>query len=342
MTSTEQPAAFYTVADHRFFPGLVGLLNSLRVLGHQEPLHVLDAGLTDRQKAALGPHCIVVARPADRVSTPLLYKAFPHMLDPQGVVVIIDSDLIVSRSLAPVIERARAGKISAFSDPVHDYWFPEWEEIFRLAAPPRRQTYVSSHLVAFSTEHWPQLLGRWWEACERVIAYPNRAEGGKGAAIASDQDALNALLMSEFPADAVDVLPFKERPLQNELRWVRVRDADCLECTFAGRSAAILHYDGRPKPWEPNARRTVALDAYVRLLRRLLHGDDVAMRWPEAEYLPPWLLPDARSRRMLRVLDAVNTSAALRRRNRAPMIIAQELLPPAAYARLKRLAGRPA
>lgn len=334
-------AAFYTVADRRFFPGVVGLLNSLRLVGHEEQLYVLDAGLTREQRAALAPHCTVVPRAPERLSSPLLYKPYPRLLEAEGVVVIVDSDLIVSRSMAEVIDAARAGRICAFADPVRDYWFAEWEEVFALKAPPRRQTYVSSHLVAFSTEHWPGLLERWWDACAHVVDYPSRAEGGAGAAIASDQDALNALLMSEYPSRAVEILPPEERPVANEMRWVRVRDQRRLKCTFAGRQVAILHFDGRPKPWERGARWTVRRDAYVRLLRRLLHDSDVRLRWPEGQWLPPWLQASRWSRLLLRALDVVNTARGATLRTRAPMILAQEVLSPEAYARLKRIARRP-
>ena len=43
-------AAFYCVADSRYFPGAVGLVNSLRLVGHREPILVLDTGLTDAQR----------------------------------------------------------------------------------------------------------------------------------------------------------------------------------------------------------------------------------------------------------------------------------------------------
>jgi hypothetical protein len=40
----------------------------------------------------------------------------------------------------------------------------------------------ASHLVAFSVAHWPDLLARWWEACQRIasewwrrVASPARA-----------------------------------------------------------------------------------------------------------------------------------------------------------------------
>ena len=43
-------AAFYCVADARYFLGAVGMINSLRVLGHEETVYVLDCGLTDGQR----------------------------------------------------------------------------------------------------------------------------------------------------------------------------------------------------------------------------------------------------------------------------------------------------
>ena len=47
-------AAFYCVADERYFLGAVGLVNSLRLVGHAEPIYLLDCGLTDAQRELLG------------------------------------------------------------------------------------------------------------------------------------------------------------------------------------------------------------------------------------------------------------------------------------------------
>ena len=46
--------AFYCVADERYFLGAVGLVNSLRLLGHGEPIVLLDCGLTGEQRDLLG------------------------------------------------------------------------------------------------------------------------------------------------------------------------------------------------------------------------------------------------------------------------------------------------
>ena len=45
-------AAFYCVADERYFLGAVGLINSLRLVGHDEPIHLLDCGLRARPARA--------------------------------------------------------------------------------------------------------------------------------------------------------------------------------------------------------------------------------------------------------------------------------------------------
>ena len=42
--------AFYTVTDSHHFLGVVGLVNSLRLVGHDEPVFVTDAGLTAEQR----------------------------------------------------------------------------------------------------------------------------------------------------------------------------------------------------------------------------------------------------------------------------------------------------
>ena len=44
------PARFYCVADERYFLGAVGMINSLRLQGHAEPIHVLDCGLRPGQR----------------------------------------------------------------------------------------------------------------------------------------------------------------------------------------------------------------------------------------------------------------------------------------------------
>jgi hypothetical protein len=53
------------VANARHFLGVVGMLNSLRLVGHREPVYLLDCGLTAPQRDLLSPHVRIVAGPRD-------------------------------------------------------------------------------------------------------------------------------------------------------------------------------------------------------------------------------------------------------------------------------------
>ena len=107
------------------------------------------------------------------------------------VVVYIDSDVIVAASLDPVLDRREHGSICAFPD-IEDRFFPEWEETFDLRAPLRRQRYVNTGLVAFSTDQHPSLLRRWGRCCDRIRDCAGTADGqGRRSPTGlPDQDAL--------------------------------------------------------------------------------------------------------------------------------------------------------
>ena len=53
--------AFYCVADERYFLGAVGLINSLRLVGHDEPIFLLDCGLTAASASCSQPQVTLVA-----------------------------------------------------------------------------------------------------------------------------------------------------------------------------------------------------------------------------------------------------------------------------------------
>ena len=100
-------AAFYCVADERYFLGAAAMLNSLRLHGHREPVFVLDCGLTAHQRELLAPHATVVE---DGGSTaPWLLKTLAPLRHPAEVMVLIDADMIVTRPLAELIEPRRRG-----------------------------------------------------------------------------------------------------------------------------------------------------------------------------------------------------------------------------------------
>ena len=299
-------ATFYTIADAGFFPGLVALLNSLRLTGNAGELVVLDRGLTPRQRALLEEHVTLAELPAALAGRPMLLKAYPHLLEAAGIVVIVDSDMIVTRPLAEITSLAADGRICAFPDPPphRGRWFAEWEQELGLRAPLRRRKYLNAGFVALSADHWPQLLGRWWELCDRV---PREQHFGRFEQPfwAGDQDVLNAILSSEVPEEALAELPEEGEAYPDDLLETVVVDERTLRCALRGRALTILHYSLGPKAWERKALVRLRDDAYVRLLPRLLFGDDVAVRL-EPESVPLWLRPGGRARAVVRGADLVH------------------------------------
>jgi hypothetical protein len=297
---------FYTVSTARYFPGTVALLNSLRLTGNEGELVVLDVDLTNEQKARLDPHCTLVDVPRRVAVNPLLLKPFPASLGASGVVVIIDSDIIVTGDLSRVLGEAGAGKICAYPDSQSDRWFPEWEHLFELSAPLRRQGYVNSGFIAFSSASWPELLRRWQVGSETIPSALTRAGGAARDTPLwdGDQDALNAILMSEVPAGALAVLPGDEAPASTRDRHrVRIADLHRLSCSVGGLPTVLVHSAGTPKPWQDDGwQRRIWADGYARLLPRVLFEHDVCVRLRPQD-LPLWLRPGYRGRVIARALD---------------------------------------
>jgi hypothetical protein len=200
---------FYTVSDAGYWPGTASMLNSLRRAGVTAPVVVLDRGLTAEQATRLEPEARVVNLEVD--ASVYLMKPFARFLDPRGVVVLIDGDIIVNRGFGDVVERAASGKICLYPDRDETRFFDEWTEVFDLRAPLRRRPYLNAGLIAFSVDHHPELLDRWWDLCRRISPEYLYRHGHPLAW--ADQDALNALLMSEVSDAAIEVLPLEESPV---------------------------------------------------------------------------------------------------------------------------------
>ncbi len=305
MQSTPQ---FFTITNARFFCGTVALLNSLRITGHEGELVVLDTGLDEAQRQRLAPHTTLVRPGADRAGNPTMFKAFPSMLKPRGTIVIIDSDMLVTGSLARMFEAAEEGRICLYGDPTQRVrWFAEWEGLFSLSIAPRRQPYLNAGFVVFSTLRWPNLLERWWEVCWRIPDDSTRTYGAayEDPLCLGDQDALNALLMSEIPGGAVLEAPQLEAPIFEQLTHVQVVDEERLACTHRGVSTVLLHEAGTPKVWEREACMRVR-GAYVRLAPRALLADDLPLRLEPSE-LPPWMRGGRGGRALARGLSLTTT-----------------------------------
>ena len=319
-TSKEQigpeDISFYTITDQRFFVGTVGMINSLRLMGHEERVVVLDRGLSEHQRSLLEPECELVNLVGIQPTNATLFKPYANLLHPRGIAVIIDSDLLLTRPLGEVLESAESGMVCACADPESGRWFSEWERIFGLSEPPRNQTYVNAGFLAFSTEHWPQLLPYWWDSCKQIWSCPTIYEGAiwESPTSQADQDALNAILMSEIPAAFLNVLPRETQPVMEMLNdQVEVLDADRLRCFLHGQPVTLVHVTGKTKPWELRGWRWIGRHPYPTLLRRLLIRHDVRIQVAD-QNVPIWLRKGKTGEASMRVLSLVNrTSARIRR-----------------------------
>jgi hypothetical protein len=194
-------------------------------------------------------------------------------------------------------------------DPESTRWFAEWEEVFGLGSPARGRPYVSSGFLAFSVDQWPDLLPRWWEACERIRTRPTTFYGAEDSPTAqSDQDALNAVLMTASPAPDLFLLPEEALPTMEQFRrQVSVEDDRRLACVIRGLPVTLLHPSVKVKPFETSRWIDQGRSPYPRLLRRLLVSTDVRLR-PARDVLPFWLRPDLRGALLARGLYLVNAS----------------------------------
>ncbi len=284
---------FFTQADSRFFLGVAAMLESLPLTGNTAPAFVLDNGLKPGEREQLAELAEVIARPPGLADLhPRQMKATADLFWSTGVVVLLDADMIFTSPLDDLIEQARGGRIAVHPD--HDITkgrqFPEWATAFELRAPLRPQSYVNCTPLAISLDHWPGFFERWRYACRRLPSdWPSQGFDGPFGLPA--QDAMNALLMSEIPADAIWIGSDRRTVHADGLRDVEILDARTLSCRYRGGSPIVLHYGLDPKAWErPGWRRVRANDAYVRLLRRLLFGDDVRVTIRPRE-APVWLRP---------------------------------------------------
>jgi hypothetical protein len=268
-------AAFYCVADDRYFLGAVGLINSLRVVGHAEPVFVLDVGLAAPQRELLAGEATVVEAPAD--VAPWLAKTVAPMRNPADAMVLIDADMIATRPLTPLIERAAEGRIVAFENE-SDRFREEWGELLDLG-PLRRERYVSSGLFVLGGEEGAKVLELLDDRQRRVdveAGLYGRDDPGYAFRY-PEQDVLNAVLCSrpERRAERLAAGLARTPPYTG----LSVRDSATLRCASRdGTEPYVIHQFVR-KPWLERMHHSV----YSQLLARLLVGDDLAIRVPQAE-----------------------------------------------------------
>ena len=290
------PAAFYCVSSGMFFLGAVALINSLRLLGHREPVFVLDCGLNEAQREILSVSATVVGAPGD--STPFLLKTIAPLRHPAEVMVLIDADIIVTRPLGELIERASSNRIVAVEHG-QERFFPEWGKLVGGTARPRR--YVSSSFALLGGAIGLDAL-RSMDRVQRRIEIERTAYSGPVPDFSfhggnsfhdldarypfyfADQDVLNAVLATDVDPQRVEVLDRRAEAI-TPFTGLRLIDRETLQCEYEdGVSPYAVHQYLPTKPWlEPSAP-----GVYSRLLKRLLRGSELAVRVPKRE-LPPHL-----------------------------------------------------
>ena len=281
-----RPVALYAVANERHFLGLVALLNSLRLQRHEEPLLVADCGLADWQRDLLAPHVEVVT--VARELPPHLLKPVLPRERPAKTMVLLDADLIVLRPLGELLGGAAA--VFAFTDPVAHRFHPEWSSL--LGLPPLRPgPYLNSGLLVLSGTRARAILELVAEKQELVDVAGTRDRGGRPESpfYYADQDVWNAVLASSLEPSELALLPADLAP-HPPFRGLHPAAGGDLRFAYAdGREPFVLHHVDR-KPWLAATR----MNAYSRLLPRLLLGEDVALRLEPAQ-VPARFRPGARA-----------------------------------------------
>ncbi|MEU6354137.1 hypothetical protein ABZ896_33225 [Streptomyces sp. NPDC047072] len=273
--ASNSAAGFYSVSDRRFFPGLVALLNSLRLVGHDEPLFVVDAGLTRGQRELLADHVELLPAPSSEQHPVFLAPAGPAQRS-SDVAVLIDADIIVTRPLTEIIETARGGRVVGFvNDPPNDVrFYPEWGSVLGLG-PLRRQPYLNAGVVAFPETLSRRLLPSWIEGQKAIGVQGTRY--GRGALgdpfYFADQDVLNAILSSRFGSEELLFLAHRLAP-HPPFPGVALIDERNLTCRYGDGSEPFLLHHVLAKPWLKATRDSV----YSTLLSRLLLAPDVTLR----------------------------------------------------------------
>jgi hypothetical protein len=252
----------------------VGLVNSLRLVGHEEPIVLLDCGLTGEQRTLLADAVDLVSAPAG--APPTMLKTIAPLRHPAQTMVLIDTDMIVTRPLHEPLAQAAGGRVVAFENDTERH-VPGWGELLELG-PVRRQPYLSFGMVAMGGEIAPEVV-RLLDARQGLVdferTYWRERRITDYELLYADQDVLNAILASRVDADRVVALDQRLAPLP-PFRGLRIVDERSLRCASDdGIEPYVIHH-WLVKPWLEPTHHGV----YSRLLRRLLIGDDVAIRVP--------------------------------------------------------------
>jgi hypothetical protein len=260
--------AYYSVADAKHYPGVVALFNSVRSLGERAPFFIVDCGLTSTQREVLSQQRVILVPPLGRLH-PTLQKAAGPLAHPAAIMVLLDADVIVNRSLQPLIEIAALGNLVVFEERIADRFFPEWSEL-GLGRPVRRP-YVSAGHLLIPEAICPEFLTTYSESgsvieVESTLFASKRENEDPDVTpfFYADQDILNAMLCTRY-ADQVVRLGVEDwaYPPFEGLKLSREKG---VFCEFEdGRAPFLLHHFFK-KPWLSPLRPTVYAEVFTQLV----------------------------------------------------------------------------
>lgn len=276
-TDQIQRVAFYCVCDQKHFLGLVALVNSLRLQGHDDKVYVLDCGFEPWQRAVLAQEREVAVFKVGSATHPMLLKTMLPLAHPARTMILVDVDVILTGRLDSLVEQVeRSGKALLFPNDRIDRFHPAWELLG--FGPPTPHTYVASGQMILPVEDGGRILTLWAQGLRRLSAEPELAGSGlseEDAFFFPDMDVLNALIGPAIQPDSfmlADAATTAYWPFEG----VRVSDLERLGVESADGSRPVLLHHILDKPWNG----LVAPNAYSRLMTRLLCDRDVALRTP--------------------------------------------------------------
>ena len=150
-----------------------------------------------------------------------------------------------------------------------------------------------------------------------------------------DQDVLNALLWSETPSSALDVLPIGAMAYA-QWRDSRIVDIDTLRVSARGQASTLAHFSLGPKPWADGGWKRIGLEPLLPLVGRCLLGDGLVVR-PDPESVPWWLHAEATMGARHAGVGALNR---VRHAGSRAAWAAYDALPESIQAPLRRMCGR--
>ena len=260
----------YTVANEAFFPGLVGLVTSLRVHGHSGPVIVGDSGLNPEQAEAISHEALIVQLPPDL--PPTFAKTVAPLGHPDDVMISLDADILCVRPLDDLIARTSAGSILAVEDMgrvgLSESMWRQWEQRLDLG-PLRVASYINGGFFALPREDGIRFFTVLAECLERVDPDETFVRPGLRADLSlpffyADQDVANAILASARFREHAAILPYSAAP-HPPFDGVEVTsDLTCIDQN--GEKPFFLHH-ARQKPWsEP-----LPSNPYTELLVEFIH-----------------------------------------------------------------------